>query len=109
MLSKILLPVVSLALSVAAKPSQRRAVTTTLPSAPTSTSLDTAYAIAAGESFTPDQDYTLFDRGSGACEGQTEEGDSAAVFILEEGATLNNVIIGADQAEGVHCLGEQTL
>jgi hypothetical protein len=27
------------------------------------------------------------------------------VFILEDGATLRNVIIGADQGEGVYCLG----
>lgn len=29
-----------------------------------------------------------YDRGSGACEGQTEGGDSDAVFLLEEGAIL---------------------
>ena len=29
-----------------------------------------------------------FDRGSGACGGQTEGGDKDAVFILEEGAVL---------------------
>lgn len=27
------------------------------------------------------------------------------MFILEDGATLSNVIIGAGQAEGVHCKG----
>ena len=84
MLSKVALLVVSLALLVVAKP-QRRAVTTTLPSAPTSTTFDTAYTIAAGESFTPDADYTLFDRGSGACEGQNEGGER-----FEFGVILNN-------------------
>ena len=27
------------------------------------------------------------------------------MFILEDGATLSNVIIGPGQAEGVHCKG----
>lgn len=27
------------------------------------------------------------------------------MFILENGATLSNVIIGASQAEGIHCKG----
>lgn len=31
------------------------------------------------------------------------------MFIVEEGGTLSNVIIGPDQAEGVHCLGTCTL
>jgi pectate lyase len=36
-------------------------------------------------------------------------GDSDAVFLLESGATLQNVIIGKNQMEGVHCLGPCTL
>ena len=31
------------------------------------------------------------------------------MFVLEAGATLSNVIIGASQAEGVHCRGTCTL
>lgn len=49
--------------------------------------------IAAGVTFTPTQAYTRYDRGSGSCEGQTEGGDSDAVFLLEEGATLSRVVI----------------
>ncbi|CAG8681843.1 10610_t:CDS:2, partial [Acaulospora colombiana] len=45
----------------------------------------------------------------GACAGQDEKGEDAAVFILQAGATLSNVIIGKDQAEGVHCRGACTL
>jgi hypothetical protein len=45
----------------------------------------------------------------GACAGQSEKGEDAAVFILQSGATLSNVIIGKDQAEGVHCRGPCTL
>ncbi|KAB5594597.1 putative effector protein [Ceratobasidium theobromae] len=46
-----------------------------------------------------------YDRGKGACSGQKEGGDKDAVFLLESGATLKNVVIGANQAEGVHCKG----
>jgi len=50
----------------------------------------------------------MYDRGV-SCEGQTEGGDSDAVFELEDGATLSNVIIGPNQMEGVHCFGACTL
>ncbi|KAJ2998184.1 hypothetical protein NUW58_g406 [Xylaria curta] len=43
------------------------------------------------------------------CKGQSETGEKDAMFILENGATLSNVIIGASQAEGVHCRGTCTL
>ncbi|KAH7267923.1 hypothetical protein FSOLCH5_008524 [Fusarium solani] len=43
------------------------------------------------------------------CTGQKEGGDKDAVFILENGATLKNVIIGTDQIEGVHCKGSCTI
>ncbi|KAJ4301022.1 hypothetical protein N0V90_003111 [Kalmusia sp. IMI 367209] len=43
------------------------------------------------------------------CSGQAEGGDADAVFILENGATLKNAIIGADQIEGVHCKGACTI
>ncbi|KDN60045.1 putative pectate lyase [Colletotrichum sublineola] len=43
------------------------------------------------------------------CTGQVEGGDKDAVFILENGATLKNAIIGADQIEGVHCKGSCTI
>lgn len=31
------------------------------------------------------------------------------MFIVEEGGTLSNVILGPNQAEGVHCIGACTL
>ena len=43
------------------------------------------------------------------CTGQAEGGDSDAVFIVADGGSLSNVIIGADQIEGVHCLGACTI
>lgn len=44
-----------------------------------------------------------------SCTGQAEGGDADAVFILENGATLKNAIIGKDQIEGVHCKGSCTI
>ncbi|KAH6679150.1 putative pectate lyase E [Halenospora varia] len=49
-----------------------------------------------------------YDRGQ-ACDTDADTGSSNAVFILEAGATLSNVIIGAKQLEGVHCKGACTL
>ncbi|TRM63302.1 pectate lyase-domain-containing protein [Schizophyllum amplum] len=57
--------------------------------------------IAAGQTY--DGSWARYDRGSGACNGQSEGDWEDAVFYLHEGATLQNVIIGANQAEGVHC------
>lgn len=44
-----------------------------------------------------------------SCTGQAEGGSADAVFILKNGATLKNAIIGADQIEGVHCEGSCTI
>ncbi|KAG6941592.1 hypothetical protein JG688_00018583, partial [Phytophthora aleatoria] len=38
-----------------------------------------------------------------SCEGQTESGSDTAVFKVEAGGHLKNVIIGKNQMEGVHC------
>ncbi|KAH7080410.1 pectate lyase-domain-containing protein [Paraphoma chrysanthemicola] len=40
-----------------------------------------------------------------SCTGQAEGGDADAVFIVKDGGSLSNVIIGEDQIEGVHCEG----
>ncbi|KAJ6595509.1 pectate lyase C [Mycena vulgaris] len=88
---------------------ERRAATNVFPTPPTTSSLSKAMTIAAGTTFTPPLPYTRFDRGAGACSEQSEGGDSDAVFLLAEGATLSRVTIGANQAEGVHCLGSCTL
>lgn len=55
-----------------------------------------------------DGGYKTYGRGV-SCTGQKEGGDKDAVFLLKDGATLKNVIIGKDQIEGVHCLGSCTL
>jgi hypothetical protein len=49
-----------------------------------------------------------YDRGR-ACDSDADTGSDSAVFILKDGATLANVIIGANQLEGVHCEGACTL
>ncbi|THW81669.1 pectate lyase-like protein [Aureobasidium pullulans] len=63
--------------------------------------------VKAGQTF--DGKWNRYDRGAGACNGQGEGGKADAVFLLEAGATLKNVIIGKNQAEGVHCDGHCTL
>lgn len=49
-----------------------------------------------------------FDRGQ-PCDSDEDTGSDNAVFILEDGASLSNVIIGADALEGVHCTGKSPL
>ncbi|KAH8727579.1 pectate lyase [Phaeosphaeriaceae sp. PMI808] len=44
-----------------------------------------------------------------ACTGQAEGGDSDAVFLVKNGGSLSNVIIGKDQIEGIHCEGSCTI
>ncbi|KAL0579475.1 hypothetical protein V5O48_002517 [Marasmius crinis-equi] len=78
-----------------------RAASCAFPSPPSTSSLSEPMTITD----TFDGGNVRFDRGEGACQGQNEGGDSDAVFILQSGATLQNVVIGANQAEGVHCLG----
>ncbi|KAG9123805.1 hypothetical protein FRC07_013913 [Ceratobasidium sp. 392] len=79
----------------------KRAASCTFPSPPKTSSLSAAMTITG----TFDGGNVRYDRGSGACGGQTEGGDKDAVFILQSGATIQNVVIGANQAEGIHCLG----
>ncbi|RLN56680.1 hypothetical protein BBJ29_001037 [Phytophthora kernoviae] len=54
-----------------------------------------------GEVF--DGELKTYQRSDITCGGQEESGASTAVFKVEAGGTLKNVIIGADQMEGVHC------
>ncbi|OLN85670.1 putative pectate lyase D 3 [Colletotrichum chlorophyti] len=77
-----------------------------LPASSGTSVLKAAQTVAAGGSF--DGGMKTFDRGV-SCTGQAEGGDSDAVFILEKGAKLSNVIIGPNQIEGIHCMGGCTL
>lgn len=49
-----------------------------------------------------------FDRGRD-CDTDEDTNSQSAVFILNNGASISNVIIGARQLEGIHCLGACTL
>ncbi|CAE6430997.1 unnamed protein product [Rhizoctonia solani] len=79
----------------------KRAASCTLPSPAKTSSLSAPMTIKG----TFDGGNVRYDRGKNACSGQKEGGDKDAVFLLESGATLKNVVIGANQAEGVHCKG----
>ncbi|KAH0435632.1 hypothetical protein CcaCcLH18_04741 [Colletotrichum camelliae] len=55
-----------------------------------------------------DMDNKEYDRGR-ACETDVETPGGHPVFILDDGATLSNAIIGIGQVEGIHCRGACTL
>ena len=65
-----------------------------LPASSGTSALSAVQTIAAGDSF--DCGMVAYDRGVD-CTGQEEGGDSDAVFILENGASLSNCIIGPNQ------------
>ncbi|EDU43763.1 pectate lyase precursor [Pyrenophora tritici-repentis] len=44
-----------------------------------------------------------------SCTGQAEGGNADAVFLVKNGGTLKNAIIGKDQIEGIHCEGSCTI
>jgi len=73
--------------------------------------LDEPMVIKAGQTFDGLKEngvWTSYGRGvtgQGDCK-DVEGGSSDAVFRLETGATLKNVIIGADSIEHVHCIGD---
>ncbi|KAF7948344.1 uncharacterized protein EAE97_003755 [Botrytis byssoidea] len=77
-----------------------------VPASSGTSALSAAQTIAAGESF--DGGMVMFDRGV-SCTGQSEGGDKDAVFQIEAGGSLSNVIIGPNQIEGIHCQGACTL
>ncbi|KUJ16764.1 pectate lyase, partial [Mollisia scopiformis] len=77
-----------------------------LPASSGTSALSAVQTIAAGDSF--DGGMVMYDRGV-SCTGQSEGGDSDAVFQIENGGSLSNVIIGPNQIEGVHCQGACTL
>ncbi|KAF5656838.1 pectate lyase [Fusarium heterosporum] len=69
----------------------------------------TAVATAIPVSSELDGGMAYYDRSPAVCKEQEETGEADAMFILEDGATLRNVIIGPGQAEGIHCKGTCTL
>lgn len=76
-----------------------------LPASSGTSVLSAAQTVAAGATF--DCGMVAYDRGISCTEG--EGGDEDAVFMLENGASLSNCIIGPNQLEGVHCFGSCSL
>lgn len=105
MYSKLLVLLVSVGLASAATTNTN--LQTTFPKSSGTTALAAVKTIAAGATF--DGGMYQWDRSPSTCNGQAEGGDSDAVFLLQNGATLSNVVIGPNNGEGVHCLGTCTL
>ncbi|KAL2852551.1 putative pectate lyase D [Aspergillus pseudodeflectus] len=82
-----------------------RRFTFPLPESQGSETFSEPYVVSGNETF--DGGMKTFGRGVSCSEG--EGGDSDAVFMVENGGTLKNLIIGADQIEGVHCEGSCTI
>lgn len=59
------------------------------------------FTVKQGTTF--DGGMKTYARSNVKCVGQKESGWQTSVFLVEPGATLQNVIIGKDQMEGVHC------
>ena len=86
--------------------SMRKRADFPIPGSTGSVTLDEPQVVAAGESF--DGGLQTFGRGV-ECGGQSEGGESDTVFLVEEGGHLSNVIVGADQNEGIYCMGACTI
>ncbi|KAF3909537.1 Exoglucanase-6A [Arthrobotrys entomopaga] len=80
-------------------------LTTVVPASAGSTTLPSAKVISG----TFDGGMIKYDRNPRVCQEQTETGEKDAMFILEAGATIKNVLIGPNQAEGIHCRGTCTI
>ncbi|TDZ37516.1 putative pectate lyase D [Colletotrichum spinosum] len=66
--------------------------------------LEQAMYILPGQVF--DGGMKRYERPEGSCNEQAEGTDADTVFNLLPGSTIRNVIIGANQAEGIHALGD---
>ncbi|KAL2132008.1 hypothetical protein VTI74DRAFT_4314 [Chaetomium olivicolor] len=101
-------PVLTLFLSASLAAAQTNTdLQTKFPTATSTTGLPAVKTIAPGQKF--DGKMLQWDRSPSTCKQQSEGGDKDAVFILEDGATLSNVIIGPNNGEGIHCKGTCTL
>ncbi|KAF4461103.1 pectate lyase [Fusarium albosuccineum] len=105
MASSIKFALLSAALASAA--STNTNLQTAFPASSGTTALSAVKTIAAGESF--DGEMLLWDRSPSTCNDQAEGGDDDAVFLLEDGATISNLLIGPNNGEGIHCLGSCTV
>ncbi|KAK4095753.1 carbohydrate-binding module family 1 protein [Parathielavia hyrcaniae] len=81
------------------------AATTTFPQASGETALPTPLVVSG--SF--DGGMKRYNRNPDTCQDQTETNEAAAMFIVEDGGSISNVVIGKAQGEGIHCRGACTL
>ncbi|KAK3299465.1 pectate lyase-domain-containing protein [Chaetomium fimeti] len=81
------------------------AATTTFPEATGETALPTPMLVSGAF----DGGMKRYNRDPDTCENQTETGEDAAMFIVEDGGSISNVVIGKAQGEGIHCRGACTL
>ena len=88
------------------------ALSVTWPTATKTITKSAAITVKAGKTFDGfaenSNKWVRYERGVsglGDC-SNVEGGKSDAVFLLEKGATLKNVILGAKSIEHVHCIGE---
>ncbi|UPK95079.1 hypothetical protein LCI18_006014 [Fusarium solani-melongenae] len=95
------------ALIIAAVAGASAAVTTTLPASAGVQNEPTAIPVPKGGKYNGGM--KRFVRNPTTCKDQYETGEKDASFILEDGATLSNVIIDRSSGEGVHCKGTCTL
>jgi pectate lyase len=65
---------------------------TAFPAASGTTNLAAAKTIAAGQTY--DGEMKQWDRSPSTCNDQAEGGTADAVFVLQDGATLSNVVVG---------------
>ncbi|KAF2188870.1 polysaccharide lyase family 3 protein [Zopfia rhizophila CBS 207.26] len=101
MKSSFILPIVSLLSATAfAAPTA-----TAFPAASGETALPTAKLISG--SF--DGGMVRYSRNPDTCQEQNETDEAAAMFIVEDGGSVSNVILSKAQAEGIHCRGACTL
>lgn len=68
--------------------------------------VESTIVVETGELF--DGECMTFEAGSGVSDGGQSEGQDP-VFRLEDDATLKNVIIGRNGADGVHTYGDATV
>ena len=87
-------------------------LTVTWPTASATKTLSSAMTIKAGQTYdgyaSNGNKWVRFERGKsglGDC-SNVEGGKADAVFLLEKGATLKNVILGANSIEHVHCIAD---
>ncbi|KAK2736618.1 hypothetical protein FQN55_001564 [Onygenales sp. PD_40] len=95
----------SLAIAISLFSASALAQTTTFPEASGETALPDAM-IVSGDF---DGGMVRYSRDPDTCEGQSETDEEAAMFIVEDGGSISNVILSKAQAEGIHCRGSCTL